>query len=114
MENPTRLLILWTNGDQDVFLHMVSTYAINSLSRAWWQEVVLLIWGSSTRQIAADEVMQARLNEVREAGVRVIACIRCAESLGVVEKLQALGIEVFPTGSFLTEWLKSGEKILTV
>jgi hypothetical protein len=114
MEKPSKLLILWTNGDQDVFLHMVSMYAINSLLRTWWEEVVLLIWGSSTRRISEDEVMQARLKEVQEAGVRVIACIRCAENLGVVEKLQALGIEVFTTGSFLTEWLKSGEKILTI
>jgi hypothetical protein len=46
--------------------------------------------------------------------VRVIACRKCAENLYVVEELEKLGVEVFYTGEFLTNWLKSGERVLTI
>lgn len=110
----SKLLIVWTTGDKDVALNMVFMYTINSKLHGWWKDVVLLIWGSSTRLSAQDKEIHERIASAKKEGVRVIACKRCAENLHVVQELERLGIEVFYTGEFLTDWLKSGERILTI
>ena len=110
----TELLILWTSPDKDTAENMVFMYAQNALRNNWWDKVTLLIWGGSTRLMATEGHFQNQLQQVREAGVEVIACKRCAEKLGFVQALENLGINVFYTGQFLTEWLKTNKKILTV
>jgi hypothetical protein len=114
VQDYSKLLIVWTTGDKDVALNMVFMYTINSKLHDWWKDVVLLIWGSSTMLSARDKEIQERIAAAQKEGVRVIACKRCAENLHVVQELERLGIEVFYTGQFLTDWLKSGERILTV
>jgi len=110
----SRLLVLWANGDKEVALNMVFMYTINSRRNSWWDEVVLLLWGSSSRLAAEDQDVQAQIALARNHGVRVIACKKCAQNLNVVEALEVLGIEVFYTGQFLTDWLKSGDRTLTI
>ena len=112
-QNYSKLLIVWATGDKDVALNMVLTYAINSKLHDWWKEVVLLIWGSSSRLSAQDKEIQQRIASAQNEGVRVIACKKCAENMHVVQELEQLGVEVFYTGEFLTNWLKSGEQVLT-
>ena len=113
-DNPARLLVLWANGDKQTSLHMVFMYSINSRLKGWWDEVVLLLWGSPSQLTATDADVQAEIARAKAAGVRVIACKKCAENLGVVEQLEQQGIEVFYTGQFLTDWLKSGDRVLSV
>jgi hypothetical protein len=74
----------------------------------------LLIWGSTARLVAEDETIRENIQGFLENGIRVIACRKCAENLGVAEKLESMGIEVFYTGEFLTEWMKSGKALLSV
>jgi hypothetical protein len=112
--SPSRLLVLWTTGDKETALNMVLMYTLNSRLRDWWDEVTLLVWGAASRLTAEDADVQAQLGAAQRAGVRVIACIACARNLGVVEPLQQLGIEVFPTGQFLTDWLKSGDRFVSI
>jgi hypothetical protein len=113
-ESPSRLLVLWTTGDRETALNMVLMYTLNSRLRSWWDEVTLLVWGAASRLAAEDAEVQERIAAAQRAGVRVIACIACATNLGVVAPLQQLGIEVFPTGQFLTDWLQSGAQLLSV
>ena len=113
-ETPSRLLVLWTSGEKETALNMVLMYTTNSKLQNWWDEVVLLVWGAASRLAAEDPEVQARIVAARQVGVRVIACIACARNLGVVEALQQQGIEVFPTGQFLSDWIKSGDKVLSV
>ncbi|MBS3779924.1 MAG: DsrE family protein [Desulfovermiculus sp.] len=110
----TELLILWATPDKDTAENMVFMYAQNAKLNNWWDNVTLLVWGGATRLIATDTGFQDLLTQVREAGVEVIACKRCAEKLGFVQTLEDLGINVFYTGQFLTEWLKTDKKILTL
>lgn len=110
----SKLLILWTTGDKDVALNMVFMYAINSKLKGWWDEVVLLVWGSSSRLASQDKEVQSQIASALKAGVRMIACRQCAENLHVAEALGRLGIEVFYTGQFLTDWMKTGERILSM
>ena len=113
-ETPSRLLVLWASGEKETVLNMVLMYTTNAKLHGWWDEVVLLVWGAASRLAAEDPEVQARIVAARQVGVRVIACIACARNLGVVEALQQQGIEVFPTGQFLSDWIKAGDKVLSV
>jgi len=108
------LLILWTTAERETALQMVFMYAANARRHDWWSEVTLLVWGAATRALCEDEGLQAGLAQVREAGVEVVACRKCAENLDRVEALKALGVKVFYTGQFLTDWLKAGKHMITV
>jgi hypothetical protein len=75
--------------------------------------LTLLVWGPSTKLLAEDVVLQERVKEILGAGVRVIACKKCAENYQLVDQIEAMGIEVFYSGEFLTEWIKSGNPLVT-
>lgn len=47
------------------------------------------------------------------AGVEVVACKACADSYGVSEVLEGMGIEVKFMGQPLTEMLKGDWKVIT-
>jgi hypothetical protein len=113
-DNSSKLLLLWTSRDKTTALNMVFMYTVNALKHGWFDEVTLLIWGASHELVAADEEIQAKISEALDGGVRVVACKRCAENLDLVQKLESLKVEVFYTGEFLSEWLHSGNRILSV
>jgi hypothetical protein len=108
------LLVLWTTADRETVLNMVFMYTTNARRHGWWQQVTLLVWGAATRALCEDDTLRQALKEAQNAGVGVIACRRCAEMTGVMEKLKALGVKVFYTGEYLTNWLKSGKPLLSV
>jgi hypothetical protein len=110
----TRLLILWTSGDPLTARDMILLYAVNAIKHNWWSAVTLLVWGAADSLAAQNNDIQAEIRRAIDAGVRIIACKKCAEDQNVAAILEHLGIEVFYTGEFLTEWLKSGSKILSV
>jgi len=114
MINDKTLYILWANADINTSLHMVLMYAENSLSHAWWDKVTVIIWGAPTKLIAENTSVQEEMKIAMENGVKFSACISCAKKLGVVEKLQELGIEVIPWGEPLTKILMENGKLLTV
>lgn len=108
------LLVLWTSGDLDVSMNMVLMYTYNAKALGWWQDVTLLIWGASPKLISENKQVRDRVKEIKDSGARVIACKKCAENLNLVESLESQGIEVFYTGEFLTEWIKSGAPMITI
>lgn len=112
--DPAHLLIVWATGEKETSLHMVLLYAINARRKGWWPKVTLLVWGASASLAAQDEEVQAQIAAALAAGVRIIACKRCAENLQIVDELTALQMELFYTGEFLTDWLQSGSPMLSV
>jgi hypothetical protein len=112
-DNPNTLLVVWTSGEREVALNMVLMYTYNSKVHGWWENLTLLIWGASTKLLSEDALLQEKIKEIKDAGIRVIACKKCAENYGIVEKIESMGIEVFYTGEFLTDWIKSGESMVT-
>ena len=108
------LLILWTSGDREQALNMAFMYGLNARQQGWWEKVTLLVWGPSGNLLLADEELQWEVRRMQEAGVRLIACKTCAERYGIGSRLEKLGIEVFYTGEFLTDWLKSDKPMLTL
>jgi hypothetical protein len=107
------LLIVWTSGERDVARRMVFMYAKNAKLNGWWEKLTLLIWGASTELICEDATLQEMLKELQETGIRTIACKSCAAQFELVDNLEALGVEVFPTGEYLTLWMKAGNPVLT-
>jgi hypothetical protein len=109
-----KLNILWTTDNKDTVLHMLVMYATNSRLNGWWQKVNLIIWGASAKLVGTDTQIQAEVLEMLNHGITIEACKACTDNLGVTDKLTALGVNVRYMGEALTDYLKSGEKMLTI
>lgn len=107
------LLIVWTSGDPDVAHKMVFMYAFNAQKNGWWDQVTLLVWGPSAKLSTEDKDIQATLKRMQDLGVELLACKGCADQYGVSPDLEKLGIEVKYTGTYLTDFIKSGKKVIT-
>ena len=108
-----KLVVVWSSGDRDVAEKMVFMYTLNSKLRQWWKEVTLIIWGPSAKLISEDIELQDYLKKLKDTGVRLEACITCADMYRVSKKLTVLGVDVKPMGLPLTEYLKEGRAVIT-
>jgi hypothetical protein len=63
--------------------------------------------------LAGDKDLQAKIKTMMNDGVKVQACLACADSYGVTEQLRILGIEVKYMGKSLTDLIRGGWKVLT-
>ncbi len=79
MNTAEQLYILWTSKDIDTFDEMVFMYAFNGKKYKWWDEITVVIWGASARLTGDDEVVQLKIKELIEGGVKVEACKACAD-----------------------------------
>ena len=108
-----RLMVVWTTDNKETILNMVCLYVLNAKLKGWFDEVTLLVWGASQQILSHDVEIQTKIKEIEDAGVRVVACKKCSENLGIEKNLQACGVEVFYTGELLSDWAKSGEPLMT-
>ena len=107
------LAVLWTSGDSEVAHKACFMYTHNAKKQKWFEEVRLIVWGPSARNLAADKKLQEKVKEMMNDGVKVEACVFCAKMYGVDEKLKELGIDVRGMGKPLTKYLKQGWRVLT-
>jgi len=110
---PSRLAVVWSSADPEVAKRVCFMYTHNAKKQKWFDEVTLVVWGPSARLLASDKDLQAELKAMQDDGVRVQACLACADSYGVTEPLRKLGIDVRYMGKPLTDMLKQGWKVLT-
>jgi len=110
---PSKLVVLWTSGDRDVALKMVFMYTNNAKINGWWDEIRFIVWGPSSKLLSKDVELQEYIKKMKDSGVELLACKACADSYGVSEKLQEIGIEVKYMGQPLTSMLKSDWVSLT-
>ena len=108
-----KLAVLWVSGDPVVAEKSCLMYTHAAKKYGWFDEVVLIVWGSSSRLLAEDEKLQEIVKEMIRDGVILEACIACSDLLGVTGELQALGIDVKGMGQLFTHYLKSGYHVLT-
>lgn len=106
--------ILWTTDNKETALHMVCLYAHNALLKGWMDEVEVLVWGASQRLIVEDAEVRAKVEAMITDGVKVVACLKCADSLEITAPLQTCGIDVHYTGELLSSWINSGESVISV
>jgi hypothetical protein len=109
----SRLAVVWSSGDPEVAHRVCFMYTGNAKKQKWFDEVTLIVWGPSARLLAGDKDLQAKIRAMEDDGVRVQACLACADSYGVTEELRKLGVEVKYMGKPLTDLIKDGWKILT-
>jgi hypothetical protein len=114
MDRNDTLHILWTNADPHTARFMVMMYAKNSMIHGWWKSVTVIIWGATAALAAENGDIQEEIKLAQSVGVKFSACQSCARQLGVVEKLEALGVEMRLWGMPLTELIKDGENLITV
>ena len=108
-----KLAVLWVSGDPDVAEKSCLMYTHAAKRNEWFDEVVLIVWGSSSRLLAENEDLQEKVKAMIKDGVILEACISCSNMLGVTDELKALGIDVKGMGVPLTNYLKSGYHVLT-
>jgi len=110
---PSRLAVVWSSGDPDVAKRVCFMYTHAAKKQKWFDEVTLVVWGPSARLLAGDKDLQPEVKAMAADGVKVLACLACADSYGVTEQLRGLGLEVKYMGKPLTDMLKGGWKVLT-
>lgn len=108
-----RLAVVWASGDPEVAHRVCLMYTHAAKNNGWADDVTLIVWGPSSRLLAADKDVQAKVKQMMDDGVRVEACIACANSYGIADDIRALGIEVKPMGKPLTDMLSRGYKVLS-
>lgn len=106
--------ILWTTDNKETSLNMVCLYAHNAKLKGWIEDVTILVWGASQQLINNDKEIQEKVKQMAQDGVKIVACQKCSENLGVKDSLVSCNIDVFYTGELLTNWIQSGDNIISV
>ncbi len=104
---PDKLLVLWTSGDREVAIKMVSMYTYNAKKNGWWNKIRFIIWGPSSKLLSEDEEIQQEIKKMKEEGIEIFACKACADLYGISEQIEKMGITVKFVGEDLTSMLKS-------
>ncbi len=112
-ESSDKLVIVWTSDDPYTAERMVLMYAHAAKTNGWFEEVTLIIWGPSAKMVAENIKIQKKLKTMQDDGVEIRACVVCANMYAVTEELKAMGLDVQAMGKPLTDYLKSGAKVLT-
>ena len=108
-----KLVVLWTSDNPYVAERVAFMYTHNAKIAGWFKDVTLIIWGPSAKLITENIKLQEQVRQMQKDGVVVEACIACANAYGVADDLRKLGYDVKGMGKPLTEYLKSGAKVLT-
>jgi hypothetical protein len=108
-----KLAVLWSSADPDVAHNVCLLYTHNAKKRKWFDEVVLIVWGPSAGLLAKDAALQAEVKSMIADGIKVEACLACADRYKATEELRKMGVDVKYMGVPLTEMLKGGWKVLT-
>ena len=108
-----KLNVLWTTGEKDVALRMIFVYLMDAKANGWWDEINLIIWGPSAKLVGENRLIRQELDLLMQSGITVEACQACTDSYKVTPQLIKLGINVRFMGEPLTEYLTSGDKLVT-
>ncbi len=112
-EEQGSLVVLWVSDDPYVAERVAFMYTHAAKNYEWFDDVTLIIWGPSAKLAAENLMIQDKLREMQKDGVRIKACIVCANAYGVTDTLKGLDFEVKPMGKPLTDYLKGGIPVLT-
>ena len=108
-----RLVILWTSDDPYVAERVALMYTHAAKTNQWFNDVILIIWGPSAKLIAENLKIQEKVKAMQKDGVTIEACVVCADAYQVSDDLREMGFDVKGMGKPLTDYLKSGAKVLT-
>jgi hypothetical protein len=112
-DDPDKLVIVWTSDDPYVAERVALMYTHAAKTAGWFSEVTLIIWGPSAKLTAENLKIQEKLRTMQADGVVIEACVVCADAYGVADDLKKLDFDVKAMGKPLSDYLKSGAKVLT-
>jgi len=112
-DSSDKLVVLWTSDDPYVAERVALMYTHAAKTEGWFKDVTLIIWGPSAKLTSENIKIQEKLKVMQDDGVVIEACIACANAYGIAEYLKKLGFDVKGMGRPLTDYLKSGAKVLT-
>lgn len=104
-----KLMVLWTSDDPMVAERVALMYTGVAKQFGLFEDVSVIIWGPSAKLVAENKKVQVQLKEMMDNGVKLNACITCANMYGVTDQLKALGINVDIMGAPLTNALKAAD-----
>ena len=110
---PDKLVVVWTSDDPHVAERVALMYTHAAKTAGWFKDVTLIIWGPSAKLVSENLKIQEKLKAMQKDGVVIEACIACATAYNVVDNLKKLNFDVKGMGKPLTDYLKSGAKVLT-
>ena len=110
---PDKLVVVWTSDDPYVAERVAFMYTHAAKTNKWFRDVTLIVWGPSAKLISENTQLQDKVKAMQKDGVVVEACIACSNAYDVTEDLKKLGYDVKGMGKPLTDYLKSGAKVLT-
>ena len=110
---PDKLVVLWTSDDPYVAERVALMYTHAAKTAGWFKEVTLIIWGPSAKLTVENIKIREKLKTMQNDGIIIEACIVCANAYDVTDELKKLGFDVKGMGEPLTDYLKSGVKVLT-
>lgn len=111
--NHNKLVVVWSSDDPMVAERVAFMYANAAQNNEWFSEVTLVIWGPSAKLIANSPELQQKIKGMQPSGVKIQACLACANAYGVTDQLKALNYDVLLMGVPLTQYLKRGYKVIT-
>lgn len=85
---------------------MALMYAHAAKRAEWFERVRLIACGSSQKLIVADKDIRAKLTAMMDNGMRVEACIACAQTFSLVDELRGLGLPVIGQDEPLSRIMK--------
>ena len=88
-------------------------YTHAAKQRNWFDDVTLIVWGPSAKLLTEDATLQQKLRAMQQDGVKLEACVVCADNYGVTSTLREIGIDVKPMGKPLTDYLQSDWEVMT-
>jgi hypothetical protein len=88
-------------------------YTHNARLQGWFDEVVLIVWGPSSKLLSENKELQQKVRIMIRDGVKVEACVACANMYGVADQIREIGIDVKGMGSVLSNYLKDDWKVIT-
>lgn len=108
-----RLAVVWSSGDPEVADKVCFMYTHNARLQGWFDEVVLIVWGPSSKLLSDNKELQQQVRNMIKDGVKVEACVACANRYGVADQIRAIGIDVKGMGPVLSNYLKDDWKVIT-
>jgi hypothetical protein len=109
----SKLLVILSSADREVALNVGLVYPLNAAKHKWMDEVRVIVFGPSEKLAAYDHEVRAKLRELIDAGVEVLACKWCSDKLEVSKPIEELGVKVTYVGSVISQLLKDGWIALT-
>jgi len=102
----TKVFVVVSSGDKEVVKGPALMYPLNATKRKWMDEVKVILFGPAEKLAAHDAEIQAKLDELRGAGIEIIACKALADAWNITGALEEKGIEVVYVGSIISQLIQ--------